>query len=148
MSAGQGPRKIAFLCVANRARSQLAAHMARAMAPRGVEIFSAGSQPRPVHPMTITVLREVGLDASGAVSQSVDSLPRDLDVVITLCDDEVCPAWLGDAERLHWPIPDPDAEDAEGNDEVTRFRLARGRIREQLGAYFRRLDDDSRFSFE
>lgn len=36
---------ILFLCVANSARSQMAEALARSMAPKGVEIYSAGSEP-------------------------------------------------------------------------------------------------------
>jgi hypothetical protein len=34
--------------------------------------------------------------------QDVD--PETVDTVLTLCAEEVCLAFLGDAERLHWPL--------------------------------------------
>ena len=53
---------ILFLCVANSARSQMAEGLARAMAPDGVEIRSAGSSPRRLHPLAGTALHEIGIE--------------------------------------------------------------------------------------
>lgn len=58
--------------------------------------------------MATEVMREVGIDISSQRSKSVDSIsPTTVDVVVTLCAEEVCPVWLGNATRLHWPMPDP-----------------------------------------
>ena len=46
--------------------------------------------------------------SSGQRSKSVDTIRRkDVDLVITLCAEEVCPLFLGDVQRLHWALPDP-----------------------------------------
>lgn len=104
--------KILFLCVANSARSQLAEGLAKAMFGDKVEIKSAGSEPSGiVQPWAIQVLAEDGIDISKNTSKSFEDLPDDflqsLDFVITLCAEEVCPAIMTKAKRLHWPIPDP-----------------------------------------
>ncbi|HKA86776.1 MAG TPA: arsenate reductase ArsC [Haliangiales bacterium] len=121
-------RRIVFLCVANSARSQMAEALARAMFP-GARVQSAGSRPAFVHPRAIEAMAEVGIDIAGQRSKSVADIdPADVDVVITLCAEEVCPVWLGRAERLHWPIADPAAGDAS----PARFRAARDEIRARL----------------
>jgi arsenate reductase (thioredoxin) len=125
---------ILFLCVANSARSQLAEGIACALFPR-LRIQSAGSHPSHVNPHAIWALAEIGIDASGQTSKSVQDIdPTNVDLVITLCAEEVCPVFLGKAERLHWPIPDPASDDPTLTAEqmCERFRAARDEIRTRL----------------
>jgi len=127
-------RSILFLCVANSARSQLAEGLARRMFP-GLRVQSAGSRPSRVNPHAIEALGELGIDASDQTSKSVQEIdPASVELVITLCAEEVCPAFLGQAERLHWPIPDPTSEDPalSPEDLSLRFRAARDEIRRRL----------------
>lgn len=127
---------ILFLCVANSARSQLGEGMARRMFP-GFRIQSAGSRPSRVNPHAIEALAERGIDASTHVSKPVSDIdPATVDLVITLCAEEVCPAFLGRAERLHWPIPDPASDDPSLSPEDlrARFRAARDEIARRLEA--------------
>ena len=127
---------ILFLCVANSARSQLGEGLARRMFP-GFRIQSAGSRPSRVNPHAIEALAERGIDASAHTSKPVSGIdPASVDLVITLCAEEVCPAFLGRAERLHWPIPDPASEDPSlrPEDLQARFRTARDEIARRLEA--------------
>ncbi|HEY1179839.1 MAG TPA: arsenate reductase ArsC, partial [Phytomonospora sp.] len=85
---------------------QLAEAMARA---GGVTAFSAGSHPKPLHPHTLRVMRERGLDPAGHEPKSLDvHRGRSFDLVVTLCDKvhEVCPDFDG-GPSAHWSIPDP-----------------------------------------
>ncbi len=96
------PRRVLFLCLANSARSQMAEGIARALAPAGVKVSSAGSAPTRLNPLAIRALAEIGVDISGQRSKSVDEIPpSEVDVVVTLCAEEVCPAFLGKALRFH-----------------------------------------------
>jgi len=125
------------LCVANSARSQLAEGLARTLYGAAAEVASAGSKPSRVNPYAIEVMQELGIDLSGQRSKSVDDIdPAGVDIVITLCAEEVCPVFLGKARRLHWPIPDPASDDPRlGRDELLgRFRTARDTIRGKLEA--------------
>src|SRR3990167_974405 len=130
--------KLLFLCVANSARSQIAHALATAALPRTVEIQSAGSQPAAkVHPAAVKVLAEVGIDASEAKPRSVQDLPKtflnEVDYVITLCAEEVCPVLPKvnrNVKRLHWPIPDPAA--APEHEWPQAFRAARTAIQDHL----------------
>ncbi len=104
------PRHVLFLCVANSARSQMAEGIARSLAPPGVKVSSAGSRPTSVNALAVRALDEIGLDIRGQRSKSVDSIsPEGIDVVVTLCAEEVCPVFLGKAHRVHWGLPDPAA---------------------------------------
>ena len=127
---------ILFLCVANSARSQLGEGLARQLF-KGFRIQSAGSRPSRVNPHAIAALAEVGVDALAHTSKSVADIdPATVDLVITLCAEEVCPAFLGRAERLHWPIPDPASEDPAltAEDLRGRFQAARDEIARRLEA--------------
>lgn len=129
---------ILFLCVANSARSQIAEGLGRLLAPPGVVVHSAGSHPTRVRPEAVTVMAEIGVDLTTHHSKSVDAFQGEpVDVVITLCAEEFCPVWLGDARRLHWPIPDPAvSEDVPLEDRLERFRAARAEIRARIKAFY------------
>lgn len=126
-----GGRGLLFLCVANSARSQMAEGLARGVMPPGRAVFSAGSSPASVNPKAIAVMQEIGIDIGSQHSKSVDEIPSEvIGTVITLCAEEVCPAYLGDARRLHWPLEDPAAAMGSERDVLEAFR----RVREELTA--------------
>lgn len=130
---------ILFLCVANSARSQMAEALARQLLGTTAKVQSAGSRPSRVHPCAREVMAELGVSLDRQHSKSVDSIdPASVDLVITLCAEEVCPLWLGQATRLHWPIPDPAAEGQDLPQEalLQRFRVARDAIRARLEHFF------------
>ncbi len=132
-----GARSYLFLCVANSARSQMAEGVARALAPDGVTVASAGSHPTSVRPEAAAVMAEMDVDLSTHRSTSVQDVdPDGVDAVITLCADEVCPAFLGDALRLHWGLPDPAAVDGDEVARLAAFRAVRDELRRRLGEVF------------
>ena len=95
------------------------------------------SRPSRVNPYAIEVLAEAGIDASGHTSKSVQNIdPASVDLVITLCAEKSAPLFLGKAERLHWPIPDPASDDPSltPNQLRERFRAGRDEIRRRLDA--------------
>lgn len=131
------PQHILFLCVANSARSQMAEGIARSLAPTGVRISSAGSEPTTVRPQAVAALREIGFDISGHRSKGIDEVADPApDVVITLCAEEACPAWLKPAVRLHWPLPDPAGAGATPEEELDAFRRVRDELLVRLREVF------------
>lgn len=129
------PTSILFLCVANSARSQMAEGLARSRFGDHVRVQSAGSRPSRVNPYAVEVMREIGIDLTTHASKSVDTIdPASVDLVVTLCAEEVCPVFLGKIQRLHWPIPDPARDDPSLSHEqmLERFRTARGQIQARL----------------
>ncbi len=91
---------------------------------------SAGTHPTGyVHPLAIEALKEIGIDASGGRSKSIDEFRgTTFDLVVTVCDNaaEECPLWLGPGTRAHIGFPDP----ARGT--VEDFRSVRDDIRRQV----------------
>ena len=128
-------RSLLFLCVANSARSQMAEGLARSLFAAEVRVASAGSRPSRVNPWAIEVMGELGIDLAGHASTAVEDVdPTGVDTVVTLCAEEVCPAFLGEARRLHWPLPDPASDDPRLAREqmLERFRAARDELRRRL----------------
>jgi thioredoxin type arsenate reductase len=127
-------KRILFMCVANSARSQMAEGLARTLLGDRVIIESAGSQPATVNPYAIEAMADAGIDITGHRSKSVDEIEvQGLDLVITLCAEEVCPVLPGKVTRLHWPIPDPASKEPLDPEVMRqRFRAARDQIRGRI----------------
>jgi arsenate reductase len=118
-------RTILFLCVKNSGRSQMAEGLARVMAPPGYRFFSAGSEPGVVNPLAVQALKEDGIDIATHRAKGLDVIPlKEVDTIVTLCAEEVCPVVPGDVQRLHWPLPDPN--------DVPTFRAVRDELRKRL----------------
>jgi arsenate reductase len=128
---------ILFLCVANSARSQMAEGLARILFAGRATVASAGSLPARVHSQAIRALAELSIDISDAQSKAVDTIDlRQIDIVITLCADEICPVTPGIAiERLHWPLADPAG--APMALQPARFRATRDELTRRLSAFGR-----------
>jgi arsenate reductase (thioredoxin) len=127
---------ILFLCVANSARSQMAEGLARQMFGSSHLIQSAGSKPSHVNPFAIKVLAELGIDAAQHTSKSVDDIDiSEVDLIITLCQEEVCPVVPGKVKRLHWPIADPAGHSGSEEEQLARFRTAREEIASRLRSF-------------
>lgn len=134
---------VLFLCVANAARSQMAEGLARRVFGDAVRVQSAGSMPSRVNPYAIRAMAELGIDLTGHASKSVDAIDATaVDLVITLCAEEVCPVYLGHARRLHWPLRDPDRKDEALTDaeRLHHFRVARDELHARLRALAAGLD--------
>jgi L-amino acid N-acyltransferase len=122
---------ILFMCVANSARSQMAEGLARTIWGEKVVVKSAGSHPGKLNPIAVQVMTEKGIDISRHWSKSIDDLSpgfiATLDYVITLCAEEVCPTMVSRGQKLHWPFPDPAAENT-----PEAFRDVRNRIEQAI----------------
>jgi len=131
------PRTLLFLCVANSARSQIAEGLARATAPSGWDVYSAGSEPGRLSSYAVHVLAEAGIDIAHHWSKGLDEVPyQHADVVITLCADEVCPVAPGIGRRLHWPLPDPGAVSGTEEERLLAFRRVRDELRTRITEFW------------
>ncbi len=129
---------VLFLCVANSARSQMAEGIARSIAPDGVKIWSAGSRPTIVRPEAIAALKEIGIDISNQRSKAVSEIPAsEVDTVVTLCAEEECPVFFGEAQRLHWGLPDPATAAGSEDSLRTAFRKVRDELSRRIAELFK-----------
>ena len=130
---------VLILCTGNSCRSHIAEGILRAAAGDLIEVASAGSKPAGyVHPKSIEVMREIGIDISAHHSKHLDEfLNRPVDTVITVCGnaDQACPMFPGQVRRFHWGFSDP--AHAVGTDEeiLGEFRHVRDQIRLVFEAY-------------
>ena len=124
-------KKILFVCTHNSARSQMAEGYMNAKYADRYEAFSAGTEVTRVHPMAITLMREIGIDISGYRSKLLDEFfGKGIATVVTVCDSAqgACPVFPKAAEVIHQSFPDPSAFTGSDEEIRARFRKARDEI--------------------
>jgi len=131
------PTRVLFLCTGNSARSQMAEAFLRKYGGEQFEAFSAGLEPRAIHPLTIQVMQEIGIDISGQTSKGVEIyLGKTLfHYLITVCDkaEKNCPTnWPGVNHRLHWSFEDPSAFEGTDEEKLAKFRTIRDQIESRI----------------
>ena len=131
-------KKILFVCTGNSCRSQIAHGLLNNIAGDRFDVFSAGLSPNKVHPMAVEVMKEIDIDISHHTSDHLDDyLDKDIDVVITTCDDanESCPFFPGNVMRLHWSIDDPFESWSEEESNIQLFRDTRNKIEKEIRSF-------------
>ncbi len=100
----------------------MAAAFARRMNRQGVRVLSGGTRPAArVHPVVVTVMREVGVDLSHEKPRAVtpkEILESDFVVTMGCAAGDVCPATFR-GDTIDWALPDPADRPIE---EVRRIR--------------------------
>lgn len=128
--------RLLVICTGNRARSQMAEGWFRSLGDGRVDVASAGTEPKGVHPIAVRVMGEVGIDISAQRSDHVDRYLQDeFDLVLTVCDSarESCPMFPGARRTLHHSFEDPDYPDLSEAELTAVFR----RIRDEIGEFAR-----------
>jgi protein-tyrosine-phosphatase len=142
------PVRVLFLCTGNSARSQMAEALVRVRSGGFVRAHSAGSNPRPLHPNAVRVMRdEHGVDMTGHESKHLEVFARErFDWVISLCDRvrEVCPEFPGHPETVHWSIPNPAADGADDEASYPLFQQTASELETRIGFLLAVLTDRER----
>src|SRR5688572_20254309 len=99
------PTRVLFLCTGNSARSQMAEALLRHIAADRFTAFSAGTDPKPIHPLTMQVLDEIGVSTKELRSKSLREYlgHQFFSYVVIVCDHaaETCPTvWPGVSGNL------------------------------------------------
>ena len=104
--------KVAFICVHNSCRSQIAEALGTLFASDTFESYSAGTEQVPfINPDAIkTVLEVYQYDMTNQYSKTLDKIP-DVDIVITMGCNVTCP-FLPCRYREDWGIEDPTGKSA------------------------------------
>ena len=131
--------KVLFLCTGNSARSQMAEAFTRKYGSELLIPFSAGLEPKPIHPYTIRVLDEIGIDISDQHAKPVSQyLGREhFGYLVTVCADAEakCPTFPGVGRREHWPFEDPAAFRGSEAEKLAKFREVRDQIEQRIKAW-------------
>lgn len=133
---------VLFVCSHNSARSQLAEAILRHEAGDRFAACSGGVDARPVHPLTLRVLAEAGIDAAGLRSQDLGDFLGKVPIhhAIVVCEEaqQQCPRLHPFAAHLHcWPFPDPAAATGSQAQRLAAFRSVRDAIRTRIRAWLR-----------
>lgn len=99
--------KIAFICVHNSCRSQIAEAFGKAYLSEKYECYSAGTETKPrINQDAVRIIKEhFGIDMSGQYSKLISDIP-DPDIVITMGCNVSCP-YIPSKERTDWGFEDP-----------------------------------------
>jgi arsenate reductase len=127
--------RMLFLSTGNSARSQMAEALARMMGQGHVESYSAGTEPKPVHPLAIRIMAEIGLDISKNASKGLARfLAEDFNYVISVCARaaESCPTWPRSREQIRWHFDDPAEASGSEEERLAVFRKVRNQIQQRL----------------
>lgn len=137
-AASSGPLRVLFVCTGNSARSQMAEALLRRAGGERFRVTSAGTDPRPIHPLTVEVLAEVGIDWRSARSRFLaDADTSNTDYLVTVCDRArlACPPLPGVRDVLHWGIDDPTEVGGTPDQQRDAFRRARDELASRIGPF-------------
>jgi len=130
-------RNVIFLCTGNSARSQIAEAFLRKYGGDRFDVYSAGMEPKGVHPLAVRVMAEVDIDISEYRSKGTNEFlgKKLFQYLITVCDraEKNCPtAWPGVTNRLHWSFEDPAEYEGTEEAKLNKFREIRNQIQKKI----------------
>ena len=99
--------KIAFICVHNSCRSQMAEAFGKAYISENYDCYSAGTETKPqINQDAVRIMKEqFGIDMSAQYSKLISDIPTP-DIVITMGCNVQCP-YIPCKERYDWGLDDP-----------------------------------------
>ena len=138
---------VLFLCTGNSARSQMAEAFLRHYGGEQFEAYSAGLEPKGIHPMTRKVMAEAGFDLDGQRSKDVTEYMgrKHFGYLITVCAhaERNCPkTFPGVGQRLHWDLEDPAAFEGPEEEQLAVFREVRDQIEKRIQAWVASIVDN------
>lgn len=127
-------KKIAFVCIHNSCRSQMAEGFGRTLGEGLFQAYSAGTEDYPqVKPLAVAVMEEVGVDMSQHYPKLLSEIPESLDILITMGCGVACPSVPCDY-REDWGLEDPSGGPIED------FRVTRDLIKDKVLELIKRLE--------
>lgn len=119
-------KKVAFVCVHNSCRSQMAEAWANHLGAEVLDAYSAGTESYPeVKQLAVQVMEETGISMAGHHPKLLTDIPEELDILITMGCNVVCP-FVPSSYQEDWGLEDPSGGPVEG------FRVTRDLIKEKV----------------
>ncbi len=127
--------KVAFVCVHNSCRSQMAEAWANDLGQEVMEAYSAGTEDYPeVKPLAVAVMEEVGIDMNPYYPKLLADIPPEFDIVVTMGCNVDCP-FLPTKHREDWGLIDPSGGPVED------YRKTRDEIKDKMLDLLERIKD-------
>lgn len=128
--------KVAFVCVHNSCRSQMAEGWAKHLGNEWIIAYSAGTEDYPqVKPLVLKVMEEAGVDMTGHYPKLLNEIPREIDYLITMGCNVVCP-FVPSRVQEDWGLEDPSSGPIES------YRVTRDLIREKVELLINRIQSE------
>jgi arsenate reductase len=142
-------KRVLFLCTGNSARSQMAEAFLRHLAGDRYEAHSAGMEPKGLHPLTVQVMQEVGIDIrdqrSKAVKEYMGRMQFDDAVIVCRKAEDDCPRINADAKRIHrWLFEDPARAEGTDEEKLAKFREVRDQIEARVRLWLAETEEAER----
>ncbi|NLY45792.1 MAG: arsenate reductase ArsC [Tissierella sp.] len=129
-------KKVAFICVHNSCRSQMAEGWAKKLGSDVLEVYSAGTEEYPeVKPLAVQVMEEVGVDMSEHYPKLLKDIPGEIDILITMGCNVVCP-FISNSHSRDWGLDDPSGGPIDG------YRETRDLIKEKVEDLIKRVKNN------
>ncbi|WP_432718923.1 arsenate reductase ArsC [Pectinatus frisingensis] len=126
-------KKVAFICVHNSCRSQMAEAFGKVMGLNVFECFSAGTDKRDyINQDAVRIMKEIGIDMELSQNPKLLQDIPEVDIVITMGCNVQCPV-LPCAYREDWGIEDPSGKTDK------EFRVIRNTIKTKMDDLVSRL---------
>ncbi len=119
-------KKVAFICVHNSCRSQIAEAWANHLGGDVLEVYSAGTENKNnkvgynefgVNVMAVDTMREVGVSMANQRSKLLKDIPQELDYLITMGCNVSCPH-IPAKNVEDWGLEDPSHKGVEAFNET------------------------------
>lgn len=126
-------KSVAFICVHNSCRSQMAEAWTKHLGGDIFQVYSAGTENYPeVKPLAIEVMEEAGVDMSGHIPKLITDIPDEVDYLITMGCNVVC-SFIPNSHSEDWGLDDPSGGPIED------YRNTRDRIKEKVEDLIKRV---------
>lgn len=129
-------KKVAFVCVHNSCRSQMAEAFGQVLGLNVFESYSAGTEERDcINQDAVRIMKEIGIDMELTQRPKLlEEIPK-VDIVITMGCNVKCPN-LPCSHREDWGLDDPSGKSDE------EFRYTRDTIKKKVEDLVRRIQNN------
>lgn len=129
--------KIAFVCIGNSCRSQMAEGFAKNKYNNIFESYSAGTNPsKNVDSNAIEVMKEKGIDITNQYPKYLKDIPDKLDILITMGCGVSCPV-IPTKHKEDWGLEDPKGKP------IGKFKTTRDIIESKLDEIVEKLENNN-----